>query len=132
MRLAEIVITNMCHIMVSLRSWIGKWVVDAAFRVSARAEIVQVEEVWIDKARINWACVVVRSCCFTLRLGIIVLIDVPIRTGTSHPIGVPVQMSVPVSVPQPTFAVPTFVVPTSIVMRSAGLSKVLMSAGQSK
>ena len=116
MRLAEIVITNMGHIMVSLRSWIGKRVVVAALHVSDRAEIVQVEEVRIDKARINWACIVVGSCRFTLSLGITVLMGVPVRMG------VPVQMVISVPVHVPTF----------VVMRSVGLCKVIKSAAQCK
>ena len=116
MRLAEIVITNMGHIMVSLRSWIGKRVVVAALHVSDRAEIVQVEEVRIDKARINWACIVVGSCRFTLSLGITVLMGVPVRMG------VPVQMAISVPVHVPTF----------VVMRSLGLCKVIKSAAQCK
>ena len=116
MRLAEIVITNMGHIMVSLRSWIGKRVVVAALHVSDRAEIVQVEEVRIDKARINWACIVVGSCRFTLSLGITVLMGVPVRMG------VPVQMAISVPVHVPTF----------VVMRSVGLCKVIKSAAQCK
>ena len=116
MRLAEIVITNMGHIMVSLRSWIGKRVVVAALHVSDRAEIVQVEEVRIDKARINWACIVVGSCRFTLSLGITVLMGVPVRMG------VPVQMVISVPVHVPTF----------VVMRSLGLCKVIKSAAQCK
>ena len=59
MRLAGIVINVKGHKLASLRSRIGKRVVVAALQVSARAEIVQVEEVRIDKARINWACIVV-------------------------------------------------------------------------
>ena len=134
MRLAEIVITNMGHIMVSLRSWIGKRVVVAALHVSDRAEIVQVEEVRIDKARINWACIVVGSCRFTLSLGITVLMGVPVRMGapvcTAAPvhIGSPVRMGIPV---QMVISVPVHV-PTFVVMRSVGLCKVIKSAAQCK
>ena len=122
MRLAEIVITNMGHIMVSLRSWIGKRVIVAALHVSDRAEIVQVEEVRIDKARINWACIVVGSCRFTLSLGITVLMGVPVHIGSPVRMGVPVQMVISVPVHVPTF----------VVMRSVGLCKVIKSAAQCK